>query len=242
MPAVKRWNGSTWEIISGTASASGEAPSNMVTTDSYQEITGPKDWVSHQNFNAGIDVVTTANFIDDVVVLGTLVAEGVYDGNSNRVYSPNNPPPASTPSNMVTTNTAQTISGHKTITGNIYAPNALFDSSDASARVYSPNYPPPASGPTVTTLEYTGDTSGALGSFAGPHVVLVSAASVANYTLTLPVAVQGRQVTIKKTDATTNTLTIAGGGRLIDGASTAVMRVQYESITVVSDGINWFII
>ena len=63
--------------------------------------------------------------------------------------------------------------------------------------------------------------------------------------LALPVPVSGLQFHIKKTDATANTVAIEPddpGPELIDGAVEAVISSQYDSITVVSDGSNWFVI
>jgi len=61
-------------------------------------------------------------------------------------------------------------------------------------------------------------------------------------TLNLPVGVSGTQYVIKKTDATANAVTVdANGSELIDGAATQTITTQYESITIVSDGSNWFI-
>jgi len=53
------------------------------------------------------------------------------------------------------------------------------------------------------------------------------------------------QFHIKKIDSTANTVSIEPddpGPELIDGAVQAVISTQYDSITVVSDGSNWFII
>ena len=64
-------------------------------------------------------------------------------------------------------------------------------------------------------------------------------------TLALPAPVSGLQFHIKKIDSTANTVSIEPddpGPELIDGAVQAVISTQYDSITVVSDGSNWFII
>jgi hypothetical protein len=66
-----------------------------------------------------------------------------------------------------------------------------------------------------------------------------------NITINLPAAstASGLQYHIKKIDSTSNTVTVDGNGaETIDGATTATLTTQYESITVVSDGSNWFII
>jgi len=50
---------------------------------------------------------------------------------------------------------------------------------------------------------------------------------------------------IKKIDSSANTVSIEPddpGPELIDGAVSAIISTQYNSITVVSDGSNWFII
>jgi hypothetical protein len=63
--------------------------------------------------------------------------------------------------------------------------------------------------------------------------------------LALPAPVSGLQFHIKKIDSTANTVSIEPddpGPELIDGAVQAVISTQYDSITVVSDGSNWFII
>ena len=66
-----------------------------------------------------------------------------------------------------------------------------------------------------------------------------------NITINLPAAstASGLQYHIKKTDSTSNTVTIdADGTETIDGQLTQILNTQYESLTLVSDGSNWFII
>lgn len=76
------------------------------------------------------------------------------------------------------------------------------------------------------------------------HTILVDATAGA-VTLTLPVAVKSsrRTVSVKKTDASVNNVVlIAASGDLIDGAATSSLTTQYESITVHSDGVGWWVI
>lgn len=61
-------------------------------------------------------------------------------------------------------------------------------------------------------------------------------------TLTLPTPASGQMVFVKRVDANSGALTISGGGANIDGASNKALYYQYESINVVSDGTNWFIV
>jgi len=52
----------------------------------------------------------------------------------------------------------------------------------------------------------------------------------------------GRQVTIKKTDVSTNAITISVQGGAGPDQSNQILNAQYKSITVVSDGAQWFIV
>jgi len=63
-------------------------------------------------------------------------------------------------------------------------------------------------------------------------------------TITLPTAVNNSNFyTVKKTDATGTTVTVSTvPSQTIDGGSSAVISVQYVSVTVVSNGSNWFVI
>jgi hypothetical protein len=60
-------------------------------------------------------------------------------------------------------------------------------------------------------------------------------------TVNLPTAAAGKKLVIKDEsgDASTNNITVSG---TIDGAANYVMAVDYEALTLVSDGTNWFII
>jgi hypothetical protein len=74
------------------------------------------------------------------------------------------------------------------------------------------------------------------------HTTLCDCTSNA-ITINLPTAVAGLRYEIKKIDATSNAVTIDGfGSETIDGGLTAVINTQYESVTIVSDGTNWFIV
>ena len=61
------------------------------------------------------------------------------------------------------------------------------------------------------------------------------------FTATLPAAASGKIVMIKNVG--TDAITIAGnGGDTIDGAANYILYHRYETVTVVSNGSNWFII
>lgn len=75
--------------------------------------------------------------------------------------------------------------------------------------------------------------------------ILLGDASAGAFTFTLPAAsgVSKKRYHIKKIDSSGNTITIDGNGaETIDGAITKVLSVQYESITIVSDGTSWWVI
>lgn len=76
------------------------------------------------------------------------------------------------------------------------------------------------------------------------YIVYLIDASGGNVTLTLPTAAGNTALfAIKRTTAQGNTVTIqAFGSETIDGGNTALLNVQYESITIVSDNSNWIII
>jgi hypothetical protein len=69
-------------------------------------------------------------------------------------------------------------------------------------------------------------------------------ASGAARTITLPAAsCTGFKVTIKKTDSSGNTVTVArASSATIDGATTNVLSSQYANVTVVADGTNWMVV
>lgn len=86
--------------------------------------------------------------------------------------------------------------------------------------------------------------TGAYTATSSDHVILCNASGGA-FTITLPAAsgVLGIIYHIKKTDSSGNAVTVDGNGsETIDGATTASLTAQYESIMIVCDGSNWHII
>ena len=77
------------------------------------------------------------------------------------------------------------------------------------------------------------------------HTVVTVDASSAAVTLTLPIAanVSGRYYVIKKIDSSANNVIIdANGSETIDGALTNIISAQYDSVSVISDASQWWII
>ena len=61
------------------------------------------------------------------------------------------------------------------------------------------------------------------------------------YELVLPSS--GKKVIVKKSDSAAGTVTISRNStETIDGANTKILYYQYESMTFVSDGTNWFVV
>jgi hypothetical protein len=88
---------------------------------------------------------------------------------------------------------------------------------------------------TTTSASYT----------AAAATVILANANSAAITVNLPAASgkTGRIYTIKKTDASANTVTVDGNAaETIDGATTKVLTTQYEVVRIVCDGTNWHII
>jgi hypothetical protein len=79
---------------------------------------------------------------------------------------------------------------------------------------------------------------------ASDHTIICDATSGA-FTINLPTAVgiTGRVYVIKKIDATGNAITVDGATtETIDGALTKLVNTQYLSVTIQSNGTNWYII
>lgn len=76
------------------------------------------------------------------------------------------------------------------------------------------------------------------------NLILCDAAT-GSITITLPTALGriGKVFRIKKIDSSGNSVTADGNGsETIDGSTTASLTVQYEAITIASDGSNWHIL
>lgn len=77
------------------------------------------------------------------------------------------------------------------------------------------------------------------------HTVVTVDATGGTRTITLPTAVgiRGKVYVIKKIDSTTNTVIIdPNGAQTIDGASSEILRIQWDSLFIQSNGSNWYIL
>jgi hypothetical protein len=69
------------------------------------------------------------------------------------------------------------------------------------------------------------------------------AAGAGGITIKLPAPASGKMVIVKKTDSAAGSVTISRNSTdTIDGATSKVLYYQYEALTFVSDGTNWFIV
>ncbi|MEN9724203.1 MAG: hypothetical protein RJB38_2189, partial [Pseudomonadota bacterium] len=82
------------------------------------------------------------------------------------------------------------------------------------------------------------------GTIAVDDSIIAANAATAAFSLTLPSAsgIEGRQYIVKKTDSSANPVTLVGtGSQTIDGASSYLLGLQNQHVSVVSDGNNWVV-
>lgn len=74
--------------------------------------------------------------------------------------------------------------------------------------------------------------------------ILLCDASGGAFTISVPVvqAVQGRRLTIKKTDSSANAVSVSTLTGAIDSGGTIVMATQNEAVSITFDGTNWFVV
>lgn len=130
---------------------------------------------------------------------------------------------------VITDNVLCTVTEVGSANNNIYSNNTDFDPSTiigVVSRIENNNVV------AVGDFLATGDT----------RTMLVDASGAAR-TITLPTAASAkwRVYTVKKIDASANTVTVdASGAETIDGALTVVFTLQWEWIVIQSDGTAWF--
>jgi len=99
---------------------------------------------------------------------------------------------------------------------------------------------PPGSGAYTV---YSPTTTTSVTETSGEVIVLANATS-GNLTVNLPTAVANTaKITIKKIDSSANTVIIDGNTtQTIDGSLTKTIEFQYTSVSLISNGSNWFIV
>jgi hypothetical protein len=74
------------------------------------------------------------------------------------------------------------------------------------------------------------------------EVILVDTGIAWTLTLYASASNSGKKIIIKKTTSDTNSLTIdANSTETIDGSTTLILDLQYEEVTLICDGSNWYI-
>lgn len=94
-------------------------------------------------------------------------------------------------------------------------------------------------GAASTTLAFTNRTA----TYTVDNTDCVVNCTANTFTVTLPTAVgcEGQYFIIKNSG--TGVITVDGNGaETIDGASNKILAVQYESMTIISNGANWIIV
>ncbi len=84
--------------------------------------------------------------------------------------------------------------------------------------------------------------NGSITSMLSTEDVSLVDASVSSVTFTLAAHSSGKIVRVKKTDSSGNTVTIDGATGNIDDAANYILYSQYESVTLISDGTDWWVI
>lgn len=124
---------------------------------------------------------------------------------------------------------------------NIYG-RALEDISTVSAYTLSLTSLPALPASTLSTP--SGTVTGSYTVQSGDYLILANAAG-GNVTVSLPAAASstGRTLLIKKTDSSSNTVTIdPNGAELIDGSATYVTAIQNLTVMIVCNGTAWYIV
>ena len=97
----------------------------------------------------------------------------------------------------------------------------------------------------VNLSTFTATVDLGAGTNGAAKTIIMNNAAAATITLPSAVGIEGREYDIKKVSATGGgrTVTIDGAGsETIDGSLTFALVSQYEAITVISDGANWWIV
>jgi hypothetical protein len=94
----------------------------------------------------------------------------------------------------------------------------------------------------VSEIDFS-DTPFAVTATSGKHIILVDATG-GDVDVDLPTAVGNEcEFVIKKIDSSANDVNVnADGAETIDGGATAPLTAQYESINIITNNTNWWII
>jgi hypothetical protein len=100
--------------------------------------------------------------------------------------------------------------------------------------------------PVFFAVNHHDGTCGTTGGVAAHDIdVVLADASSAAFTITLPnvAGAVEQRFYVKKVDSSVNAVTVSGNGAdTIDGQGTQVISIQYDSLTLFSNGTEWFIL
>lgn len=102
-----------------------------------------------------------------------------------------------------------------------------------------PAWTPGTGGGATTTLPFTNKTA----NYTVDNADCIINCTSGTFTVTLPTAVgiEGQYFVVKNSG--TGVITIDGNvAETIDGSANKILAVQYESMTVVSNGVNWAVV
>jgi hypothetical protein len=97
-------------------------------------------------------------------------------------------------------------------------------------------------GTTTVNALATGVQSVSASAACNGAAVVIADATSGSIVMTLPAPLAGQTITIKKICPSANTVTITPPSGTIDGAASKVLFSQYQSVTIICDGSNYFII
>jgi hypothetical protein len=205
-------------IDSANASSSNYTLTLPAVTDTVATIGTAQTWTAAQTFTNS-----------DIKLLGSSTGATTFTSGNSSATNYTLTVPAIT-STVATLGSSQTFSGTNNFTGN----TGFAYASPTSGAAF-------AGGLQLGATSYTTTQNSA----SADIIVLCNTSSAAwTYTLPAPGSNYNRYLVIKDTgNATTHHLTIAPhASETIDGASSYVLTINYATVTLVSDGTNWWVV
>jgi hypothetical protein len=230
----------TWTFTNGTTSDGTQVNTNF--TDIINSMTdGTKDF-----HVAALNVEGAATF-DGSVTLGDSAADDLTFTGAIAASIP------------LKANATYNIGASTTGLLGLYLGNGSFTTrllAGTNSASYTFTFPPASPGQTGKTIIFDGNglaefrysekfSAAKTTTYTATGDETVIPCSGSAFTVTLPAAANmtGKELTIVKTDSSlTNIITIDGNAsETINGSLTTTLNTQYESVTIVCDGSNWFI-